>query len=53
MVQLDSRRSVISEFGLDPGPIRMGFVVDGGALGPVFFVPNTWFFPFPDYSTNV
>ena len=41
MAQLDSRRSAISEFGLDPEPIRVGFVVDGEALGPVFFVPNT------------
>jgi hypothetical protein len=45
MAQVDSGRSVISEFGSDPGPIRVGFVVDGGALGPRFLIPNTWFFP--------
>ena len=38
MAQVDSCQYVISEFGLDPGPIRVGFVVDGGALGPFFFL---------------
>jgi len=37
MAQVDIRQSVISEFGLDPGPIRVGFVVYGGALGLGFF----------------
>jgi hypothetical protein len=37
MAQVDSRQSVITEFGLDLGPIRVGFVVDGGVLGPGFF----------------
>ena len=45
MAQLDSRRSAISEFGLDPEPIRVGFVVDGGALGPVFFCSEYLIFP--------
>jgi len=45
MAQVDSPRSPISEFGLDPGPIRVGFVVDGGALGPGFFYSEYLVFP--------
>jgi hypothetical protein len=46
MAQLDSRRSVISEFGLDPGSISVGFVVNDGALGPVFLFRILGFSPF-------
>lgn len=44
MAQVVSRQSFISELGFDPGPIRVGFVVDGGALGQGFF-PEYLVFP--------
>jgi len=46
MAQVDSLRSVISEFGLDRGTIRVGFVVDDGALGPGFLFRIFGFSPF-------